>query len=184
MSAIMIYVMAALNYGVRTGDVGTAWNYVLFDWPLFYVIGMICDLCTSLHHLPTIQATILIQIHASQRHGMIVWAIAMLQPLGLVEREFRTEKLVNAHSIAIKKAIATQLIQRRSSRMTVAQIDANSRSFVFKYCLNASRIPRISRLRISTLRHQTILVHQIGKHLSPTTIIIGTVGVEVRGILF
>lgn len=53
---------------------------------------------------------------------MIVWAIAMLQPLGLVEREFRTEKLVNAHSIAIKKAIATQLIQRRSSRMTVAQI--------------------------------------------------------------
>lgn len=107
MSAIMIYVMAALNYGVRTGDVGTAWNYVLFDWPLFYVIGMICDLCTSLHHLPTIRATILIQIHASQRHGMIVWAIAMLQPLGLVEREFRTEKLVNAHSIAIKKAIAT-----------------------------------------------------------------------------
>lgn len=122
MSAIMIYVMAALNYGVRTGDVGTAWNYVLFDWPLFYVIGMICDLCTSLHHLPTIRATILIQIHASQRHGMIVRAIAMLQPLGLVEREFRTEKLVNAHSIAIKKAIATQLIQRRSSRMTVAQI--------------------------------------------------------------
>ena len=59
MSAIMIYVMAALNYGVRTGDVGTAWNYVLFDWPLFYVIGMICDLCTSLHHLPTIRATIL-----------------------------------------------------------------------------------------------------------------------------
>ena len=107
MSAIMIYVMAALNYGVRTGDVGTARNYVLFDWPLVYVIGMICDLCTSLHHLPTIRATILIQIHASQRHGMIAWAIAMLQPLGLVEREFRAEKLVNAHSIAIKKAIAT-----------------------------------------------------------------------------
>ena len=95
MSAIMIYVMAALNYGVRTGDVGTARNYVLFDWPLVYVIGMICDLCTSLHHLPTIRATILIQIHASQRHGMIAWAIAMLQPLGLVEREFRAEKLVN-----------------------------------------------------------------------------------------
>ena len=86
------------------------------------VIGMICDLCTSLHHLPTIRVTILIQIHASQRHGMIAWAIAMLQPLGLVEREFRAEKLVNAHSVAIKKAIATQLIQRRSSRMTVAQI--------------------------------------------------------------
>lgn len=119
----MIYVMAALNYDVRTGDVGTARNYVLFDWPLVYVvIGMICDLCTCLHHLPTIRATILIQIHASQRHGMIAWAIAMLQPLGLVEREFRAEKLVNAHSIAIKKAIATQLIQRRSSRMTVAQI--------------------------------------------------------------
>ena len=48
MSAIMIYVMAALNYGVRTGDVGTARNYVLFDWPLVYVIGMICDLCTCL----------------------------------------------------------------------------------------------------------------------------------------
>ena len=118
----MIYVIAALNYDVRTGDVGTARNYVLFDWPLVYVIGMICDLCASLHHLPTIRETILIQIHASQRHGMIVWAIAMLQPLGLVEREFRTEKLGTAHSIAIKKAVATQLIQRRSSRMTVAQI--------------------------------------------------------------
>lgn len=100
----MIYVMAALNYGVRTGDVGTARNYVLFDWPLVYAIGMICDLCTSLHHLPTIRTTLLIRIHASQRHGMIAWAIAMLQPLGLVEREFRTEKLVNAHSIAIKKS--------------------------------------------------------------------------------
>ena len=46
MSAIMIYVMAALNYGVRTGDVGTAaWSYAFFNWPLAYVIGMICDLC-------------------------------------------------------------------------------------------------------------------------------------------
>ena len=53
---------------------------------------------------------------------MIAWAIAILQPPSLVEREFRTEKLVNAHGIAIKEAIATQLIQRRSSRMTVAQI--------------------------------------------------------------
>lgn len=35
MSAIMIYVMAALNYGVRIGDVGAAaWSYALFDWPL------------------------------------------------------------------------------------------------------------------------------------------------------
>ena len=46
MSAIMIYVMAALNYGVRIGDVGTAaWSYALFNWPLAYVVGMICDLC-------------------------------------------------------------------------------------------------------------------------------------------
>ena len=46
MSAIMIYVMAALNYGVRTDDVGTAaWSYAFFNWPLAYVIGMICDLC-------------------------------------------------------------------------------------------------------------------------------------------
>lgn len=46
MSAIMIYVMAALNYGVHTGDVGTAaWSYAFFNWPLAYVIGMICDLC-------------------------------------------------------------------------------------------------------------------------------------------
>lgn len=46
MSAIMIYVMAGLNYGVRTGDVGTAaWSYAFFNWPLAYVIGMICDLC-------------------------------------------------------------------------------------------------------------------------------------------
>ena len=36
MSAIMIYVMAALNYGVRIGDVGAAaWSsYALFNWPL------------------------------------------------------------------------------------------------------------------------------------------------------
>lgn len=46
MSAIMIYVMAALNYGVRIGDVGAAaWSYALFNWPLAYVVGMICDLC-------------------------------------------------------------------------------------------------------------------------------------------
>ncbi len=46
MSAIMIYVMAALNYGVRTGDVGAAaWSYAFFNWPLAYVVGMICDLC-------------------------------------------------------------------------------------------------------------------------------------------
>lgn len=31
MSAIMIYVMAALNYGVRIGDVGAAaWSYALW----------------------------------------------------------------------------------------------------------------------------------------------------------
>ena len=46
MSAIMIYVMAALNYGVRIGDVGAAaWSYALFNWPLAYVADMICDLC-------------------------------------------------------------------------------------------------------------------------------------------
>ena len=46
MSAIMIYVMAALNYGVRIGDVGAAaWSYALFNWPLAYVVGIICDLC-------------------------------------------------------------------------------------------------------------------------------------------
>ena len=39
MSAIMIYV-------IRIGDVGAAaWSYALFDWPLAYVVGMICDLC-------------------------------------------------------------------------------------------------------------------------------------------
>lgn len=52
MSVIMIHVMAALNYGVRAGDVGMAgWNHALFNWPLVYVIGMICDLYTSLHRL-------------------------------------------------------------------------------------------------------------------------------------
>ncbi|MGI6216039.1 MAG: hypothetical protein ACOYIK_00345 [Coriobacteriales bacterium] len=46
MSAIMIYLMAALNYGVRTGDVGaTAWLYAFFNFPLAYLVGMICDLC-------------------------------------------------------------------------------------------------------------------------------------------
>lgn len=51
MSAIMIYVMAALNYGVRTGDVGaTAWSYAFFNFPLAYLVGMVCDLgfCTPL----------------------------------------------------------------------------------------------------------------------------------------
>lgn len=46
MSAMMIYVMAALNFGVRTGDVGVAaWSYALFNFPLAFVVGMICDLC-------------------------------------------------------------------------------------------------------------------------------------------
>lgn len=52
MSVIMIYVMAALNYGVHTGDVGTAsWSHALFNWPLAYVVSIICDLCTNLHRL-------------------------------------------------------------------------------------------------------------------------------------
>ena len=46
MSAIMIYVMAALNYGVRTGDVGSsAWLYALRNFPLAFVVGILCDLC-------------------------------------------------------------------------------------------------------------------------------------------
>ena len=63
-------------------------------------------LAPTVLHLPTVRTPVSIQIHASQRHGMIAWAIAILQSLGLVEREFRTEKLVNAHGIAIKIAIA------------------------------------------------------------------------------
>lgn len=52
MSVIMIYVMAALNYGVRADNVGTAsWSQALFNWPLAYVISIICNLCTSLHRL-------------------------------------------------------------------------------------------------------------------------------------
>ena len=49
MSAIMIYVMAALNYGVRTGDIGaTAWIYALRNFPLAFIVGIICDMgfCT------------------------------------------------------------------------------------------------------------------------------------------
>lgn len=46
MSAFMIYIMAALNYGVRTGDFGgTAWYYSLMNFPLAYAVGMVCDLC-------------------------------------------------------------------------------------------------------------------------------------------
>lgn len=46
MSGIMIYVMAALNYGVRTGDIGgAAWLYALKNFPLAFVVGMLCDLC-------------------------------------------------------------------------------------------------------------------------------------------
>ena len=51
MSAFMIYIMAALNYGVRTGDVGPeAWTYAVVSFPLAYVVGMCCDLiaCTPL----------------------------------------------------------------------------------------------------------------------------------------
>ncbi len=51
MSALMIYLMAALNYGVRTGDVGaTAWVYSFNNFPLAYLVGMVCDLffCTPL----------------------------------------------------------------------------------------------------------------------------------------
>lgn len=51
MSALMIYIMAALNYGVRTGDVGgTAWSYAVFNFPLAFVVGIVCDLaiCTPL----------------------------------------------------------------------------------------------------------------------------------------
>lgn len=51
MSALMIYIMAALNFGVRTGDFGwTAWNYAVVNFPHAFVIGMICDLalCTPL----------------------------------------------------------------------------------------------------------------------------------------
>ncbi|MGI6230240.1 MAG: hypothetical protein ACOYJL_04915 [Tractidigestivibacter sp.] len=51
MSAIMIYVMAALNYGVRTGDLSAvAWTNALVSFPLGYLVGMICDLfmCTPL----------------------------------------------------------------------------------------------------------------------------------------
>lgn len=46
MSAFMIYIMAALNYGVRTGDFGgTAWYYAVINFPLAYAVGMVCDLC-------------------------------------------------------------------------------------------------------------------------------------------
>lgn len=53
MSAIMIYVMTALNYYVRVflefGEfpadwAGFAWLYALLNFPLAYVIGMVCDL--------------------------------------------------------------------------------------------------------------------------------------------
>ena len=45
MSFIMIYVMAALNYGVRTGDFGrNAWAYAVYNFIPAYVIGMCCDL--------------------------------------------------------------------------------------------------------------------------------------------
>ena len=61
---------------------------------------------------------------------MIAWAIAILQSLGLVEREFRTEKLVNAHGIAIKIAIATQrelhAITSEPNRMTVTDLTHSS----------------------------------------------------------
>lgn len=51
MSAIMIFFMAALNYGVRTGTLGVdAWKHAVTAFIPGYVFGMICDLliCTPL----------------------------------------------------------------------------------------------------------------------------------------
>lgn len=49
MSAIMIFLMAALNYGVRMGTLGAeAWHHAVTAFIPGYIFGMICDLflCT------------------------------------------------------------------------------------------------------------------------------------------
>lgn len=49
MSAIMIFLMAALNYGVRAGSLGAAaWKHAVTAFVPGYIFGMICDLfiCT------------------------------------------------------------------------------------------------------------------------------------------
>ena len=54
MSALMIYIMAALNMYVRAGlglggltlsSIWEPWAYAVINFPLAYVVGMICDLC-------------------------------------------------------------------------------------------------------------------------------------------
>ncbi len=46
MSAIMIFVMAALNYGVRMGTLGAdAWHHAVIAFVPGYIFGMLCDLC-------------------------------------------------------------------------------------------------------------------------------------------
>ena len=60
MSAIMIYVMAALNYAVRTHAMnGDAWMHALETFIPGYVIGIICDLfvCSPLSRKITFTAT-------------------------------------------------------------------------------------------------------------------------------
>lgn len=45
MSAVMIFFMAELNYGVRTGDFGAAsWKHAVTAFLPGYLFGMICDL--------------------------------------------------------------------------------------------------------------------------------------------
>ena len=81
---------------------------------------------------------------------MIAWAIAILQSLGLVEREFRTEKLVNAHSIAIKIAIATQrklhAITSEPNRMTTTDLIHSSLLEYVKRHVHKLHITRLSHI--------------------------------------
>ncbi|MGN0703623.1 MAG: hypothetical protein ACI4LD_03585 [Lentihominibacter sp.] len=46
MSAVMIYVMAALNNNVQIGEFAvSSWILALKRFPLGFVVGIICDLC-------------------------------------------------------------------------------------------------------------------------------------------
>ncbi len=72
MSAIMIFFMAELNYGVRTGDFGAeSWGHAVTAFIPGYLFGMICDLfiCTPLSRKLTFR------IAGDSKEGVQVFSI-------------------------------------------------------------------------------------------------------------
>lgn len=72
MSAVMIFLMAALNYAVREGTLGAAaWNHAVTAFIPGYIFGMICDLfiCTPLSRRITAKAV------GDQKEGVQIFVV-------------------------------------------------------------------------------------------------------------